>query len=63
MESYITNRKQFVIIDNVKSEMLPRNTGIPQRSILGPVLFIIYINDIANSSDLFSVVVYADDTT
>ncbi len=63
MESYITNRKQFVIIDDIKSEMLPMTTGIPQGSILGSLLFIIYINDIANSSDLFSFVVYADDTT
>ncbi len=63
MESYMTNRKQFVIIDDIKSERLPMKTGIPQGSILGPLLFIIYINDIANSSDLFSFVVYADDTT
>ncbi len=63
MESYITNPKQFVLIDDVKSEMLPMNTGIPQGTILGPLLFIFYINDIANSSDLFSFVVYADDTT
>ncbi len=63
IESYITNRKQFIIIEDIKSEMLPMNTGIPQGSILGPLLFIIYIIDIASSSDLFSFVVYADDTT
>ncbi len=36
MESYITNTKQFVVIDDIKSEMLPMKTGIPQGSILGP---------------------------
>ncbi len=63
MENYITNRKQFVIIEYVKSDMLRMKTGIPPGSILAPLLFIIYINDIANSCDHFSFVVYADDTT
>ena len=63
MESYISDRKQYVDLDGTKSDMLTVKTGIPQGSILGPLLFIIYINDIANSSKIFSFIIYADDTT
>ncbi len=63
MESYITNRKQYVDIDDVQSEMLTVTTGFPQGSILGPFLFIIYLNDIANASNLFNFIIYANDTT
>lgn len=63
MESYVTDRKQYVEIDGSKSNLLNVTTGVPQGSILGPLLFIIYINDIINSSKLFSFIIYADDTT
>ncbi len=63
MESYITNRNQYVDIDDVQLEMLTVTTGVPQGSILGPLLFIIYLNDIANASNLFNFIIYAGDTT
>ena len=63
--SYLTNRYQYVQIKNAKSQLLEINTrvGLPQRYILGPLLFIIYINDISQSSDTFDFLAYADDTT
>ncbi len=63
MESYLTNRKQYVDMDDVKSEMLMVTTGVPKGSILGPLLFIICVNDIANASNLFNFIIYADNTT
>ena len=63
LESYLSNRLQYVGDDNIKSEYIPITTGIPQGSILSPLLFIIYLNDISFSSKLFKFIVYADDTT
>ena len=61
---YQENRKQYTEIDNVKSNMLSITTGVPQGSILGPVLFIIiYINDFAQATKMFNFLIYADDTT
>ena len=62
-ESYLTNRKQYVEYNNTKSTILDINTGVPQGSILGPLLFIIYTNDIKNISDSFEKIFYADDTS
>ena len=63
LKSDLTNRKQYVEIEDTKSKMLDISTGVPQGSILGPLLFIIYVNDFALSSEKFKCVMYADDTT
>ena len=61
--SYLSNRKQFVQYGDTLSQKTDILMGVPQGSILGPLLFIIYINDMANSSVLFKFINFADDTT
>ena len=63
IKSYLSNRYQFVKFQNSNSELLEIKTGIPQGSILGPLFFSIYINDIIKTSSTFSFIMYADDTT
>ena len=62
IQSYLSLRKQFVEYDEVKSSCEDIICGIPQGSILGPKLFILYINDICNVSTLLKYVLFADDT-
>ena len=63
LKSYLKNRKQYVEFEDTKSEILPITVGVPQDSILGPLLFIIYINDFSQASSIFKLIMYADDTT
>ena len=54
MESYLSNRNQYVVFNDALSDMLPITTGVPQGSILGPLLFIIYINGLPEANQIFN---------
>ena len=60
--SYLSNRKQVVVVDGVKSEISNVKAGVPQGSRLGPILFILYIEDIKDDLEC-EILIYADDTT
>ena len=62
-KSYLTNRYQYVEIDGTKSSTQMLKTGVPQGSVLGPLLFLIYMNDIPNSSTVLKFILFADDTS
>ena len=61
-ESYLTDRTQYVSIRNKTSKTYRNKCGVPQGGTLAPILFILFINDIVNSSSIFDFAMYADDT-
>lgn len=62
LSSYLENRKQYVEIQNNKSQLLQVTCGVPQGSVLGPLLFNLYINNICEVSQIVETILFADDT-
>ena len=62
ISSFLSNRRLRVALDGKSSQEYPVNTGVPQCSILGPTLFLLYINDLPDDA-ICDIAVYADDTT
>lgn len=63
IDSYMRDRKQFVSVDGEISDHLNISHGVPQGSILGPLLFLLYINDFNQSTKSSTTIHFADDTT
>ena len=63
IRSYLNNRNQFVEIYQSRSTVKYLSCGVPQGSVLGPLFFIIYMNDLVTATNKFNVISYADDTT
>ena len=62
MESYLKNRKQYVEINGIKSEEYTTDIGVPQGGVLSAILFIIFTNDISESTNKLKFSIFADDT-
>ena len=61
-QSYLSNRKQYVALGEAKSPEQTMLCGIPQGSTLGPLLFLMYVNDLPNCSEKLCFKIFADDT-
>ena len=62
ISSFLSNRWLWVVLDGKSSQEYPVNAGVPQGSIVGPILFLLYINDLPDDA-ICNIAIYADDTT
>ena len=62
LESYLADRSQYVQYDGFESESGPLSCGVPQGSVLGPLFFLIYVNDMVRACPQLELVLFADDT-
>ena len=62
MKNYLSDRKQYIKYNGHESDVMAIKTGVPQGSILGPLLFSICINDLVTVSNKLNFLMYADDT-
>ena len=61
-QNYLTNRTQYTVVDDTRSSLLGVNCGVPQGSVLGPMLFLLFINDLGSAIKHSLYKLYADDT-
>ena len=61
IQAFLSDRTQTVVLENEKSNIVPVTSGVPQGSVLGPILFLIYINELPDSTES-KVWLFADDT-
>ena len=62
LRSYLSNRKQYVVFNGAESSQDTISLGVPQGSILGPLFFLLYINDLSRASSFLRFILFADDT-
>ena len=62
ISSFLSNRRLYVVLDGKSSQEYPVNAGVPEGSILGPTIFLLYINDFPDDV-ICNIGIYADDTT
>ena len=63
LKDYLSDRTQRVVLDNHYSHYVDVTSGVPQGSVLGPILFLAFIDDIIYEPDHSKIVLFADDTT